>query len=138
MKMFPKYLLVLFICLMSPLAVVAEEAKDVFVVVNLSDDMKYRAEHIPDTGNDTPGSIVKATGFLENGHYGVKELEDLTDSLRKKLGKRLTKNGMTVSFETDVVPDYVLNVLIVDAKTNLPTNRQLSKGTKLTANLITL
>lgn len=90
--------------------------------VRLSDDMAYRANNLPKKLSDRGSSSRIRGGFSNNGFYGERDLNQLSERLEDKLEQRLVKKGITVSDDAAVT----LVVTIEDAKPNRPTFKQLS------------
>lgn len=94
------------------------------IKVMLSDDMKFRAD------NFTPENIrkdsINSKGFEEDGNYGMEELEGLLEELEEDLDDRLKKKDWTLVESQEPVPDFLLQVVIIDARNNRPTATQKS------------
>lgn len=95
--------------------------------IRLSEDLAYRANHLPKKLSDRGGSSGLRTAFSQNGHYGEKELDRLQERLEKKLTASLEKKGIIVS-ET---ASTVFQVTITDVENNRPTFKQLSSEPSL-------
>lgn len=92
------------------------------VKVMLSEDMIFRADNF--NANDIRKDSISSKGFEEDGNYGMNELEDLLDELAEDLNDRLKKKDWTLVETQDPVPDYLLQVVIIDARNNRPTSNQ--------------
>jgi len=101
--------------------------QSVRVEVVLSEDLAYRADHLPKKLRDRSGSRGLNDGFAGNGYYGKRDLERLTERFQAKLTKRFAKQGLQV----DPNANTVLRITLVDAKPNRPTFEQLSRNTSL-------
>lgn len=95
--------------------------------VTLGDDLAYRADNLSKDIRDRFQSRDLNNGFANNGYFGQKELDKLTERLKTRMESRLKKSGITVSDDATTV----LNLVITDAKPNRPTFKQLSKSTSL-------
>ena len=91
-----------------------------------SEDMIFRADNIPKNLGGSAGSMSFSKGFFEDGNYGMPALEKLEKKLEKEITSRLEKSGWSIVNSLEENPDYVLQVLILDAKNNRPTHNQLS------------
>ncbi len=98
--------------------------------IRLSEDLAYRANHLPKKLSDRGGSSRLGTAFGQNGHYGERDLNRLQERLEKKLTRRLEKKGIVVSDTATTV----FRVTIIDAENNRPTFEQLSRETSLSYN----
>lgn len=90
--------------------------------VGISEDLSYRADNVP-RGVKCPQAKGRNSGFACNGYLGEKDLTRLAGKLEKWTTKSLTKKGIVISEDADVV----LKLTLVDAKNNRPTFNQLSK-----------
>ncbi len=97
------------------------------VEVVLSEDLAYRANNLPKKLSDRNGSRKLNSGFSNNGFYGEKDLQRLTDRLQSKIEQKFTKKGLTIS---DNAPT-ILRVTLENAKPNRPTFEQLSRESGL-------
>ena len=93
------------------------------IEVTLSEDLSHRANNLPEKLSDRNNSRRLNSGFSNNGFYGERDLQRLTERLQSKIERKFTKKGITVS---DTAPT-VLRVTITDAKPNRPTFEQLSR-----------
>ncbi len=93
------------------------------IEVVLSEDLSYRANHLPKKLRDRNGSRRLNAGFSNNGFYGEKDLNRLTERLQSKIKSKFEKKGITVSDDASTV----LRVTLADAKPNRPTHEQLSR-----------
>ncbi len=108
-------------------SVSAKIATPIAVEVRLSDDMQHRANNLPEKLSDRSSSSRLNSGFANNGFYGDKALNRLTDRLSKKVSQRLDKVGIVVA--EDAPTKLVLT--IEDARPNRPTFEQLSREPNL-------
>ncbi len=99
----------------------------VSINVTLGDDLAYRADNLSDDIRDKFKSRDRRNGFANNGYFGQRDLDRLTERLKSKMQYRLEKRGFVVS---DNAPT-VLNLVITDARPNRPTFKQMSKSTGL-------
>lgn len=93
------------------------------VEVVLGEDLAYRANNLPKKLRDRGSSLRTRSGFSQNGFYGEKDLNRLTNRLEEKMTQRLVKQGIDVSENASTV----LRVVLTDARNNRPTFSQLSK-----------
>jgi len=100
------------------------------IEVTLSEDLAFRADNLPEKLKDRGSGFRRLnSGFANNGFYGQKDLDRLTERLQRKVETRFTKKGIDIS---DSAPT-TLRLVITDAKPNRPTFKQLSKETSLSA-----
>lgn len=92
------------------------------VEVVVSQDLANRAENLPESLRDRR-NFRSNSGFANNGYYGERELDKLTDRLQSRMEKRLAKEGVAV----DDNAGTVLRLVIKDARNNRPTFKQMSK-----------
>jgi len=96
----------------------------VTVNVTLSEDLAYRAENMSKNLRDRSRSRGLRDGFASRSLYGQRDLDRLTERLKRKTEERLMKEGVEIS-DTGAT---VLNLVIVDADPNRPTFRQLANS----------
>lgn len=90
--------------------------------VILSEDMIYRADHVSKNIRDRSSGIRSLhNGWTGQGKYGQRDLDRLTERLKRKMEAQLNKNGVNV---TDTATN-VLNITITDARPSRPTFKQL-------------
>lgn len=120
-------LLLLFILsqVVSP-AMAQNDDSSVIVKVYLSKDMIFRADNVHKNIRARVGSRGSSGGFSEDGNYGMSELENLVEDLEKELSKKFRKEDWVIAKNLESSPNYVLQVLILDARNNRPTPEQLS------------
>lgn len=93
------------------------------VNVILSEDMIYRADHISKNPRDRASGIRSLhNGWTGQGEYGQRDLDRLTERLKRKMEEQLAKSGVNVS---DTATD-ALNIVITDARPSRPTFNQMS------------
>ncbi len=97
------------------------------IEVVLSEDLSHRANNLPKKLKDRHGSHRFNAGFSNNGFYGERDLQRLTERLQTKIERKFAKKGITVSDTASTV----LRVTIANAKPNRPTFEQLSRETGL-------
>ena len=97
------------------------------IEVILSEDLSYRANNLPKKLSDRSNSSRLNSGFANNGFYGERDLQRLSERLQSKIEKKFTKKGIEVSDNASTV----LRVTIADAKPNRPTHEQLSREASL-------
>lgn len=96
--------------------------------VGLSEELSYLAEHSADGQKICTNSTSSRTnGFACGGHFGVKDLNGLTEKIETNTTRALAKKDITVSDEADLV----LKVTLVDVKNNRPTQRQIKQQVTL-------
>ena len=93
------------------------------IEVAISDDLAYRANHLPKKLRDRGTSGRLNSAFARNGHYGEREIKRLSEQLHKRLTKTFIREGFSVA---DNAPT-ILRVTISRAIPNRPTFNQLSK-----------
>ncbi|PHR94125.1 MAG: hypothetical protein COA69_00580 [Robiginitomaculum sp.] len=95
------------------------------VNVTLSEDMVYRADHLSKNLRDRSSGLHSANdGWTGAGNYGQKDLDRLTERLKRRMEIQLTKQGFTVSEEAT----NTLSLVLVDARPNRPTFKQMSQA----------
>jgi len=97
------------------------------IEVVLSEDMAHRANNLPKKLKDRNGSRGLNAGFSNNGFYGDKDLQRLSERLQSKLEKSFARRGIEVSDTASTI----LRVKIADAKPNRPTFGQLKRQSSL-------
>lgn len=97
------------------------------VEIVLSEDLAHRANNLPKKLSDRSSGSRFRSGFANNGYYGDRELERLSQRLQSKIETKFAKKGISVS---DTAPT-TLRVTIESAKPNRPTFEQLSRETGL-------
>jgi len=95
--------------------------------VTLGEDLAYRADNLSTNIRDKFNSRSLNNGFANNGYFGQKDLNRLTERLKTKMEARLEKNGITISDNATTI----LNLVITDARPNRPTFKQMSKSASL-------
>jgi len=104
------------------------------VEVVLSEDLSYRANHLPKRLRDRGSSSRLNSGFASNGFYGERDLLRLTERLQSKIEKKFTKKGIDISGDAPTI----LRVTLADARPNRPTHEQLSRDIGLSFQSISL
>ena len=104
------------------------------IEVVLSEDLSYRANNLPKKLSDRSNSRRLNSGFANNGFYGERDLQRLSERLQSKIEKKFTKKGIEVSDNASTV----LRVTIADAKPNRPTHEQLSRDVGLSFQSVSL
>ena len=100
------------------------------IEITLSEDLAHRAENLPDKLSDRRTSSTRSnSGFGNNGYYGERELNRLTERLQRKLETRFSKKGISISENAPTT----LRLVITDAQPSRPTFEQLSRETSLSA-----
>lgn len=102
-------------------------ANTVKINVSLSDDLIYRANHLSKDIRHRSHRSSLRDGFAGHGFYGDQDLEKLTDRLKRKMEKQLTKQGIEISESSGTV----LNLVLTDVSPNRPTFRQMSAQASL-------
>lgn len=97
------------------------------VEVVLSEGLNWRANNLPKDRRERGNSRHMNDGFANNGFYGERDLNRLTERLERRMTERLTKYGIEVNDNAS----QVLRVVLTDAKPNRPTFGQLSKNSSL-------
>jgi len=97
------------------------------IEVVLSEDMAHRADNLPKKLKHRSNSRRLNAGFANNGFYGERELQLLTERLQSKIERKFAKKGIAVADNASTV----LRVTIANAKPNRPTYKQLSKDVRL-------
>ena len=97
------------------------------IEVVLSEDLSYRANNLPKKLSDRSNSRRLNSGFANNGFYGERDLQRLSERLQSKIENKFAKKGIEVSDNASTV----LRVTIADAKPNRPTHEQLSRDVGL-------
>ena len=93
------------------------------IEVVLSDDLAHRANNLPEKLSDRGGARSLRSGFSGNGFYGDQALQSLLDEVSEELTEDLTRQGVAVSDEAEIV----LRVTLEDVRNNRPTFEQLSR-----------
>lgn len=96
----------------------------VSIVVRLSDDMVYRADHVSKDMRHRSASSSLNDGWTGHGRYGHKDLDRLQSRLKAKFEDRLVKQGFTI----DDMATNKISLVIVDAHPNRPTFKQMSRS----------
>lgn len=97
------------------------------IEIVLNEDLAYRANHLPKKLSDRNGINRLNSGFANNGFYGERDLQRLTERLQSKIEHKFAKKNIAV---TDTATT-VLRVTIENVKPNRPTFEQLSRETGL-------
>lgn len=105
-------------------------ATPVKIEISLSDDLAYRADHLPKNLSKRGSNFGANSGFSQNGFYGEKDLARLEERLGNKLIKQFEKRGLIVS---DTAPT-ILRVTLTDVRNNRPTFAQISEAPSLSLN----
>jgi len=95
--------------------------------VTLGEDLTFRADNLSTDIRDKHKSRSINNGFANNGYFGQRDLDRLTNRLKTKMEARLEKNGIKISDDATTV----LNLVITDARPNRPTFKQMSKSPSL-------
>lgn len=103
------------------------QSTPVRINVTLGEDLAFRADNLSTNIRDRFNSRSINNGFANNGFFGQRDLDRLTERLKTRMETRLEKNGITVSDDATTV----LNLVITDARPNRPTFKQMSKSTSL-------
>lgn len=93
------------------------------ITVSLSEDLLHRADNLPKNFHDRGQARGRNNGWSGNGHYGLRDLNELKD----KVTKQLTRDFNKVDIPVSDTAGYELRVTLVDAKPTRPTFRQMSK-----------
>lgn len=93
------------------------------IEVVLSKDLAHRANHLPKRLRDRNNSRRLNAGFANNGFYGERELQHLTERLQSKIEQKFAKKNIAISDTATTV----LRVTLEDVKPNRPTFEQLSQ-----------
>lgn len=110
-------------------------AQSIRIDVGLSDDLAARAEGQLDGREHCPN--VRTTfkrGFACGGFFGQRDLDHLTENMKKWTTRSFEKKDITVSDESD----FVLKLTLVDVQNNRPTQRQISEQVTLSFRSIAL
>ncbi|MBL4871114.1 MAG: hypothetical protein JKX72_09185 [Robiginitomaculum sp.] len=91
--------------------------------VVLGDDLAYRADHVSKNRRDRNGTRSLRYGWSGQGKYDQRDLDRLTQRLKKKMESQFAKNGIAMSDTSNTV----LNIVITDARPNRPTFEQLKQ-----------
>jgi len=112
--------------------IAAPLSSPVKIEVVLSEDMQHRANNLAKKISDRNFGASRGAraGFGNNGYYGEKDLERLTELLEKRMVKKFAKKGIILSDDAPVT----MRITIEDAKNNRPTFKQLSVQPSLSFN----
>lgn len=99
-------------------------AASIQIEVGLSEDLAFRAENYGDGLKQCSiSSKNRSSGFACDGYFGERDLTSLTKRIKKSATHRLTKKGITISDDAELV----LKLTLVDVQNNRPTIKQLGQ-----------
>lgn len=95
--------------------------------INVGEDLKYRANHLPQKLSARGRMTSLNDGFSGNGFYGDKDISRLSSRLKSSLERSLSSKNIDI----EKAAPYTVKVTLVDARPNRPTFKQLSKNPSL-------
>jgi len=93
------------------------------IEVVVSEDLAFRANNLPKKRSARSSSKRLNAAFANNGYYGEREIQRLTDNLQARIEHRFAKKGIEISDDGPTT----LRVTIADARNNRPTHEQLTR-----------